>query len=173
MMSYKLIAPTAFAIALGAAAPGFAQPKPMTVRNITVTEQLDSTQGHFAAAHWEQLPERLKDAIAARLDGRQSPQGVDLKIVITADHVPVGSGRDDGNGALTGRVFVMQPGKASNRKALPVVPVVLKTYELTITSQEAKDALPPPGVANTTAPASSQYQNAMVTHFANYVVRHI
>lgn len=171
-MHRKLITPFVFTALLAGTAPAFALTTPdnSAVSHLNIHVELSAIANPQAAAYWSHLDADLKNAIAARLAGRVDPNGLDIIVRIKGAALAPTTGTPH----LVGTVIEMRPAVVSDHGG-PTTTVpsgAKKAYTLTIDASEAPTGLSP-DAAIVISPGAQQYYNAMVSSFADYVVKNL
>lgn len=173
-MLRKIMAPALIATVLAGGFPALAAPAAVSKVNVHV--DLSTMQDPGAVARFDHLDRDLTLAISDQLarDGWIAKDGMTLDIRVKAVSVPPAGATANGMATpeLTAQVIEMSPATpptSINGTGTPAG--ALKAYRLTVTAQDAL-ATPDVSQAVTVVPPSAQdYYQAMVTHFADSVVK--
>ena len=162
-MSGKTFAAALLGAALTLPALALADEPP--IKSIDVQTSLTDLANPEAAAYWKSLDTDLETAIAAQLVGRLADEGMDIKVdmseVALANYFQsqVGAAQS----TMSGTVHVIDLTDNTN----------FKTFELTVTMNQALPLLPAGVDIAVIPPTSSEVYSAMVATFATAVVERI
>ncbi len=147
---------TAAALML-AACGGARQNEPLTISEVTVQADLPAVGSRQAVGYWQNLSGDLETAIAAQFVGRIDPGG--KRIAVDVDEIslnsPFASGATAETARLSGEVTLINPDGTN-----------AAVYNVTATSQDVVNYLPPGSNIVSIKPTSAEYYQAIVQAFA-------
>jgi hypothetical protein len=151
-------------LASALAVPALAQDAP-TVKSIDVTLDMAAVQNAQAAAYWGTLEADLEGAILARVQPQVADDGVDISIDIS--EVELSNGFQEVVGIADTRLIgsVKMTHLTDNSR--------FDAYELTVDVNAATPLLPEGFVMATATVDTKEYYDAMITAFANGVVKRL
>jgi hypothetical protein len=134
------------------------EPEPMTISEVSVQTDLSAMQSREAVSYWQSLSDDLQTAIASEFAGSFDPGGnsitVDIdELSLSQTYVASGSIED---ARLSGLVTVEQADGTD-----------LGAYNVTATSSDLVNYLPPGTDVVTISPTSVVYYTAIVQAFAS------